>query len=451
MEEEVIDQVEAPVQEPEVPTDTVVLTEDVECGRMNRELEQLESLRGQLTENRALTSDVALEHQALTGTDSLVDAYFSTGTKVKKFQLASEGLLETTQTLLKKAKDLLWNMIVKVFNWFTKMFLDKKPLTEAAVEAEHRKFKDAVGPIQRAERVPSSRTAIIAAVREEGLDQKFVTKLTPEEMDIYNEGPYHQAMQRLIPTLKGFDVYDVVAGLENWHKKTLTEAFNFDNENGQQAPEVIERKLEQFKKDATRTLESATQMSRSIMDVRLQGFQQGQEERRKLKADPHFHLGTDLSGIMARGIRIFEQSGYKQMGDAMVDVHKGLTKTTQHLQELRQHSEMAGEIRNNIAQPGQQRLAEEFVEQAFMKEVNRIISTLHQCVQSVQMLNNYFSFVVASTRTMLDYVRQTCQAAIKHGGDAASLNEVLQSAVQGQQAMTDAQSKMTTDTQTAGM
>jgi hypothetical protein len=421
------------------PSDNVVLTEDVDCSRMNRELDQLQSLRGQLTEKGELTSDIALEHQALTGSESLVNVYFSQMNRQKKYQYASEGLLEQTKSLLKKAKDLLWSMIVKVFNWFQKLFLEKKPLTEAAVEREAAKFKEYVGPVQRAERVPSSRTAIIAAVRETGLDHKFVSQLTPEEMDIYNEGPFHYAMQELIPTLQGFDVYDVVQGLENWHKKTLVEALNFDRENAQLAPELIERRIEQFKKDAQRTLDSATQMSRKIMDVRLEAFQKAQEARRKLKADPHFHLGTDLSGIMARGVRIFEQCGYKQMGNNMVEVHKGLTKTVQHLQQLRQNAEQDQINNGGVSVPGQQRIAEEWVEAAFMKEVNRIISTLHQCVQSVQLLNNYFSFVIAGNRTILQYVLEVSTAAMKFGGDVHSLNEIGNTAIQNQTAQQAAQ------------
>lgn len=434
MEEEVI---EATVETPEVPTETVLLTEDVECTRMNRQLERLESLRGQLVENKQLTSEVALEHQALTGSDSLVDAYFSPAAKQKKYQIASEGLLQTTQTLLKKAKDLLWNMIVKVFNWFQKLFMDKKPLTEAAVEAEHAKFKEYVGPVERAERVPSSRTAIIAAVREAGLDDKYVGQLTPEEMDIYNEGRFHQAMQRVIPTLKGFDVYDVVVALENWHKKALKDAEIFDSENGQLDDEVIERKLEIWKKDTMRALESATQMSKSVMEVRLQAYQLAVEERRKLKVDPHFHLGTDLSGIMHRGLRIFDQSGYKQVGDGMRDVHTGLTKTVKQLQTLRQNAEVElqqmqmGGSNSVMSAPGARKPAAEFVEATFMKEVNRIISTLHQCVQSVQLLNNYFSFVVSSTRTILKYVQETAVEAMKYGGDVKSLNEVARRAEAG--------------------
>lgn len=413
------------------------LTDDIECNELNRSLKRLSNLRAQIEEKGELTMDVALEHQVLTGSSHLVNAYFSTLGRQAKKQIATEGLYEQAKSLLKKAMDLLWDMIVKVFNWLRKLFINKTPVTEAALDAAHQKFKDAMGPVQRAERVPSSRTAILAAVREKDLDAQYVAKLTPEEMDIYNEGPFHQAIQRMIPALDGFDVASVVESLMGWHDKYLPAAKKFDQDNRGMDAEAVQKRLDTFKKDATRDLESQTQMATKLMEIRLESYQKAIEARRKLKADPNFYLGTDLSGIMARGVRIFEQSGYKKMGNALTDVFKSLEKTVSRMEGLR--SKAQSDLGSDVPGDGSSRAAEEMIEAAYMKEVNRIISTLHQCVTMIQLINNYFSYVMASTRTILSYVKDVGAAAIGFGGDQATLSQLVQTAQTEQEQMEQVQ------------
>lgn len=411
----------------------VTLTDDTESNRMNRALDQLASLRQKLDEEDGLTSDIALEHQALTGRNTLVNAYFSSLGRQAKKQIATEDFIQEVKSMVKKALDLLWDMMVKVYSWIRRLFAGKTPVTEAALEAADQKFKKVVPIVQRAERVPSSRTAIIAAVREGGLNEKYVGKFTPEAMDIYKEGPFHQSIQKAIPTLESFDIQAVVERLMQWHDKFMPAATNFDNENVDGDPQAVETRFMRFKADATRDLESATQMSKQLMGVRLQAYQLAIEERRKLKADPHFLLGTDLSGVMARGMRIFEQSGYKKMGGALSDVYKSLEKTVSKMESLRQK---VNHVEQPFAQPLQgNRQAEEFIKAAYMKEVNKIISMLHQCVSMIQLINNYFSYVVVATSTLLAYVKEVAALAIQHGGDKASLTEVIQDAVQGQEAI----------------
>jgi hypothetical protein len=426
----------------------VVLTEDVACDRMNEDLDKLGELREQLTADGALTADVALEHQALTGSSKLVDAYFSRASRLSKLQIAQEGIFEQAKNLLKKAMDLLWDMILKVYNWFRKLITDNKFATEEALEAKYDIFKNAMGPVQRAERVPSSRTAIIAAVREAGLNEYFIQQLKPENMDIYNEGPYHQAVQRMIPALDGFDVGHVVESLTKWHDKWLPAARQFDDDNTGSDQDAVSKRLQTFLTDMERDLESATQMAARMMEVRLESYQKAQEERRKVKLDPNFHLGTDLSGIMQRGTRIFEQSGYKKMGGAMLDVYKGLQHTVSKLQSLRAKANAAlngngpvgAGIANDQATMGVDRAvghraAEERLEALYMKEVNKVIATLHQCVMMIQFMNNYFHFVVETTDTILRYVGKVAQEAIKQGGDQASLSELIQAAANRRDSM----------------
>lgn len=408
------------MEEKELEPTLVTLTEDDECARMNKELEKLGELGTRLRETGQLTTDIALEHQAMTGSDVLVAAYFSTKGKQQKRQIASEGLMEQAKNLLKKAMDLLWDMIVKVWKWIQRLFLNGKPMTEEALARENEKFKAMVMPVQKAERVPSSRTAIIAAVREEGLNEQFVSKLTPEEMDIYNEGRYHQAIQRMIPALEGFDVGGIVETLMRWHDKWLPAGRQFDQDNASTVHEALQTKLETFQKDAQTDLEHATSMTTKMMQARLETYQHAVEERRKLKSDPNFHLGTDLSGVMARGIRIYEQSGYKKMGSAMVDVFKTLDNTVKKMENMRQKAYQQLMPDDH----GGARAAEEWIEQIYMKQVNRIISTLHQCVSMIQLINNYYSFVIAAGKTIIQYTMKVASSAVRHGGDAASLNEI---------------------------
>lgn len=414
----------------------VVLTEDVESDRMNEALDRLGQLRDQLDDEDELTADIALEHQALTGDSKLVDAYFSRANKVTKLRIAQEGIAEQAKALLKKAMDLLWDMILKVYNWFRRFITDGRIATEEALDAKLNTFKDVVGPVQRSERVPSSRTAIIAAVREGGLNEAFVQQFKPENMDVYMEGPYHQAVQRMIPALDGFDVSNVIESLTKWHEKWLPAARQFDDDNAAHDQDAVAKRLGEFKRDMDRDLESATQMAQRLMEVRLETFQHAQEARRKLKVDPHFHLGTDLSGIMTRGLRIFDQSGYKKMGSAMLDVYKGLQKTVSKLQSLRQKADaalhgdgpIAGGVQQDQLTTGASHDAEEYLEAIYMRQVNKVISTLHQCVTMIQFMNNYFHFVVETTDLLLRYVGKVGQEAIKHGGDQASLTELCRAA-----------------------
>lgn len=437
------------MEDQELEPTVVTLTEDTDCTEMNRQLERLDELRGQLEQDGVLTADVALEHQALTGSERLVNAYFSTLNRQAKRQIATEGLYEHAKALLKRAMDLLWGMIVKVFNWLQKLFTNGKPLTEEALSHEHEKFKSIVMPVQRAERVPSSRTAIIAAVREAGLNEEFVSKLTPEEMDIYNEGPFHQAVQRMIPALDGFDVTSIVESLMKWHDKWFTAAKAFDHDNANGDEEALQTRLETFKKDAQQDLQSATQMATKLMEIRLETYQHAVEARRKLKADPNFHLGTDLSGIMARGLRIFDQSGYKRMGSAMTDVFRSTEKTVNKMNQLRAKANMV--LMPDNEAPGTRHDAEEFTDQIYMKEVNRIISTLHQCVTMIQLINNYFSYVVSSCRTMVQYVAKVANEAIKQGGDANSLHDIVREASVTYAVMGSDQALMEQKTHAAGM
>lgn len=425
----------------------VTLSDDTECNRLNDALDKLGELRGRLENDGQLTVDIALEHQALTGSNQLVNAYYSTLGKKQKLKVATEGLYEQAKSLLKKAMDLLWEMIVKVYKWLSKLFVNGTPMTEAALTKENEKFKSFVMPVQKAERVPSSRTAIIQAVREEGLNEEFVSKFTPEEMDIYNEGPYHQAIQRMIPALDGFNVAQIVETLMKWHDKWLPAGQSFDQENAGTDPHALQDKLERFQKDAQTDLEHATSMATKMMQIRLESYQTAVEARRKLKIDPNFHLGTDLSGIMARGIRIYEQSGYKKMGSAMTDVFKSLESTVKKMQSLRQKA-MQEALPNDH---GGAKAGEEWIEQIYMKEVNRIISTLHQCVSMIQLINNYYSFVVGSGKTIMQYCMKVAFAATRHGGDAASLNEITRTGAAAFGQMLGDQASLNAQQQGAGM
>jgi len=435
--------VEENQQEPTI----VTLTDDVESNRMNAELEKLSELGTRLRETGQLSVDIALEHQALTGDSKLVNAYYSTLAKPQKLKIASEGLYEQAKTLLKKAMDLLWEMIVKVWKWLQRLFVNGKPMTEEALAKENEKFKSMVMPVQKAERVPSSRTAIIAAIRDEGLDAAFVSKFTPEEMDIYNEGQYHQAIQRMIPALDGFDVAGIVETLMKWHDKWLPAAQQFDQDNLQSVPEAIEQKLTTWQKDCQTDLEHATSMTTKMMLVRLETYQFAVEQRRKLKVDPNFHLGTDLSGIMARGIRIYEQSGYKKMGSAMTDVFKSLDSTVKKMEAIR--TKAYSQLQPN--DHGGAKAAEEFVEKIYMSQVNKIISTLHQCVSMIQLINNYFSFVVGSGKTIMKYTMTVAASAVKQGGDAPSLNEVIRQGSQALMGMVHDQSQLAQVQQGSGL
>jgi hypothetical protein len=425
----------------------VTLSDDVECNRLNDALDKLGELGTRLQADGQLTVDVALEHQALTGSNTLVNTYYSTLGKQQKLKVAQEGLYEQAKSLLKKAMDLLWEMIVKVWKWLQKLFVNGVPMTEAALARENEKFKSFVMPVQKAERVPSSRTAIIQAVREEGLNEAFVSKLTPEEMDIYNEGPYHQAVQRMIPALDGFNVASVVETLVKWHEKWLPAGRQFDQDNAGTDPHALQDKLERFQKDAQTDLEHATSMATKLMQIRLESYQTAVEARRKLKVDPNFHLGTDLSGIMARGVRIYDQSGYKKMGSALTDVFKSLDSTVKKMESIRTKA-----YQNPMPNDhGGAKAGEEWIEQIYMKEVNRIISTLHQCVSMIQLINNYYSFVVGSGKTIMKYVMTVAQKAIQHGGDAASLQEIVRSGSSALMGMAADGSQMAAQQQAAGM
>jgi hypothetical protein len=425
----------------------VTLSDDVECNRLNDALDKLGELGTRLQEDGQLTVDVALEHQALTGSNALVNIYYSTLAKQQKLKVAQEGLYEQAKSLLKKAMDLLWEMIVKVWKWLQKLFVNGEPMTEAALAKENEKFKSFVMPVQKAERVPSSRTAIIQAVREEGLNEAFVSKFTPEEMDIYNEGPYHQAVQRMIPALDGFNVASVVETLVKWHEKWLPAGRQFDQDNAGADPHALQDKLERFQKDAQTDLEHATSMATKLMQIRLESYQTAVEARRKLKIDPNFHLGTDLSGIMARGVRIYDQSGYKKMGAALTDVFKSLDSTVNKMESIRSKA-----YQNPMPNDhGGAKAGEEWIEQIYMKEVNRIISTLHQCVSMIQLINNYYSFVVGSGKTIMQYCMKVAYAATRHGGDAATLNEITRTGAAAFGQMLGDQASVNAQQQGAGM
>jgi hypothetical protein len=69
----------------------------------------------------------------------------------------------------------------------------------------------------------------------------------------------------------------------------------------------------------------------------------------------------------------------------------------------------------------------------------------------IQFINNYYSFVIAAGKTIIQYTMKVASAAVGQGGDAASLNEITRAGTTQLMGMVTDGAGLSAQKQDAGM
>jgi len=107
---------------------------DQEAGTLHENVQEFVQISEQLAEDKTLTPELALESIPVLGHNGLLDAYYSVGSKTKRYQIATESVARRLNELYVKAYNLLKSVIKRCIAWVKSLFGGKKNAKETKEE-----------------------------------------------------------------------------------------------------------------------------------------------------------------------------------------------------------------------------------------------------------------------------------------------------------------------------
>lgn len=208
--------------------------EEGEIQTLHENVQDFVQISEHLAEDKTLTQEIAIESIPVLGHNGLLDAYFSTGNKKKRYAIATESLQKRMSQLFRQAYDLLRRIVKKCIEWAKRLFGGAKRAsvkTKEEVRGAEASVRLVVSAAQEAKELKEART-FKDVVQEHKLDTEFTSSLTPTEFDLFVDGPYMKAIQDLAKELEHggalAEISTNLGELDEWFKKAVQDAAQKD-------------------------------------------------------------------------------------------------------------------------------------------------------------------------------------------------------------------------------
>jgi hypothetical protein len=216
--------------------DEVIDTADEfsEIETLHENVQDFTDISEKLAQDKTLTQEIAIESIPVLGHNGLLDTFFATGNKQRRYQIATENLAKRGKELLLKAYELIKRVIRKCIEWVKSLFGGKKNAkeTKEAIRTAEGGARLVVSAAQDAKKLREPKT-FKDVVTGHKLDVEFIHSLSPTENDIFVDGPYMKSLLELVKELEHgnalAEISTQLSAMENWFKQALHDAASKDS------------------------------------------------------------------------------------------------------------------------------------------------------------------------------------------------------------------------------
>lgn len=203
--------------------------ESAEVETLHENVQDFVEITEQLEQDKTLTPELALESIPVLGHNGLFDAYYSVGSKQKRYAIATESFQKRMIELWRQAYDLLKRIVKKCIDWVKSLFGGKKNAKESKEQIRQAEgnCRLVLSAVQEATELREPKT-FREVVMSHKLDSEFIHAMDVTEYDIFTDGPYMKAILELAKELEHSNALTEIStqltGLDEWFAKVVSEA-----------------------------------------------------------------------------------------------------------------------------------------------------------------------------------------------------------------------------------